>query len=64
MTANFDQRTITALEKIATPDEIADLIAILDHLSRGRAENWMTSYIAAIIIGLVERAKCAGKVVK
>lgn len=56
MTATLDQRTINALSAIATPDEIAGLLAILDRISRGHAEDWMARYIAAIITRLIEHA--------
>lgn len=52
MTANLDQRTINALSTIATPDEIAGLLDVLDRLSRGHAEEWMARYIAEIITRL------------
>lgn len=55
MTATLDQRTIKALSAIATPDEIASLLAILDRLSRGHAEDWMARYIAEIITRLAEK---------
>lgn len=52
MTATLDQRTINALSTIATPDEIAGLLDVLDRISRGHAEDWMARYIAEIITRL------------
>lgn len=57
MTANLDQRTINALSAIATPDEIASLLAVLDRISRGHGEDWMARYVAAIITRLAEHAE-------
>ena len=45
----LDARTMTALNAIATEEEISALLKVLDAIARGRVEMWMLELIADIV---------------
>lgn len=54
LTATFSVATLDALSRIATPEEIGTLEAVLDLISRGRGKPWQVEYIVEIITRLAE----------
>lgn len=54
LTTTFDLKTLEALARIATPEEISTLEAVLDLMSRGHGKPWQVKYIVEIITRLAE----------
>ena len=45
----LDDRTMQLLRAVATDDEIAGLLKIINEIERGHVEMWMLQYIADIV---------------
>ncbi len=52
MTTTLDDRTLTALNRLATPDEVAHLCRLLDDMSHGR---YIPPYAAIYIADILHR---------
>lgn len=54
LTATFSTQALDALARIATPEEIGALEAVLDLMTRGRGKPWQVQYVVEIIERLAE----------